>query len=290
MDGVAGRVGKAVLVVSDMHFGDGAQYYASLSECMARAIREIRSRDPVEVEVVINGDAVAGRGIFRSQEVQNIVQLGSEQAWWCAWTIRGWQQELRASRWVVVLGNHDHTHKENLAQQLVILLRLLGVPAVFGGRSYVGNFALDDREGCWFQAEHGFGVSSYYANSYAEIRAVWRKFIEHAVVDNLVISRFLRAHVHWLNIGQAVGMEVAIDTTGGWHRQERLSLPSDVRNTGMLLYWHDGERLQIEPIEASRELLMEESRSAGLHYRNLEEAARAMQELTEWAWGQGLCG
>ena len=41
------------------------------------------------------------------------------------------------------------------AAQLVALLRILDVPAYYAGRTYTGNFAADDREGMWYEAEHG---------------------------------------------------------------------------------------------------------------------------------------
>lgn len=280
---------KATLVLSDMHYGDGAQLHETLSECMKRAIERVNNFYPNEIEVIVNGDAVAGRGIFRNQETQNIVQLGPEQVAWCAWEIRNWDKRLAYSkkRWVIILGNHDHSKKENLAQQLVFMLRLMNVNAVYKQRAYIGSFATEPREDMYFQAEHGFGVSSYYANSYAEIRSVWQKFIEHAKVDDVHISRFLRAHSHWLNIGQAVGLDVAIDTTGGWHRQERMTLSTAMRQTGMLLYLWNGN-LQIETIKADQDLLVKETHDPGLHYKNLEAAGQALQEVIAWGKEQGL--
>jgi len=280
---------KATLVVSDLHFGDGAQLYATLRECMDRAIDRIKAFEPDETEVVLNGDAVAGRGIYRSQEMQNALQFGAEQAWWCAWEIRQWQEALRASRWVMVRGNHDGSNKENLASQLVMMLQIMGIPSVYQARSYVGNFAADERDDSWYEAQHGFGASSYYANSYESIRECWRRFIEHAVTSGINVSRFLRGHTHWLNVGQTVGLGVAIDTTGGWHRQERDKLASDTRNTGLLIYLHDGEALDIVTVEADRMLLLSDTDNPGLHYETLSAAAAAMKSVTGWAHERGLC-
>jgi hypothetical protein len=280
---------KATLDISDMHYGDSAQLLGTLRECMGRAIGVVRSWQPDEIEVVLNGDAVAGRGVYRDQGMQNAIQFGAEQVWFAAYDIYNWQKTLRAGRWVVVKGNHDHAHKENLASQLVAVLRLLGVNAVYFPRAYVGNFAQDDGDGAiWFDAQHGFGASSYYANSYEAIRECWRLYIERSMVDNLKISRFLRAHTHWLNTGQVVGFGVSVDTTGGWHRQERDKLPSDTRNTGVLAYRHDGQQLTVTPVEANRKLLVEETQDCGLHYKTMSEAARALQVMSNWAHQQGL--
>jgi hypothetical protein len=280
---------KATIVISDLHFGDSAQLYATLRECMNRAIGVARAFEPDEIEVVLNGDAVAGRGIYRSQEMQNALQFGADQCWWCAWEIQSWQQELGAGRWVIVRGNHDHSMKENLAGQLVMSLRLLGVPAVYAGRTHIGNFSANEAECMWYDAAHGFGASSYYANSYESIRETWRLYIERSQNDNIRVMRFLRGHTHWLNVGQTVGLGVAIDTTGGWHRQERDKLPADTRNTGLLVYLHDGASLNVVTVEADRKLLLADTENPGLHYETMAAAAAAMQRVTVWAHERGLC-
>jgi len=273
---------KATMNISDMHFGDQAQLFNSLNETIAKAIQQIREFKPDKTVVILNGDAVAGRGIFRFQSVQNVVQLGAWQAAWTAWEISRWHKELAADEWVVLLGNHDNSNKENLAQQLAIFLKLLGVPTRYAQREEVGNFTCDDENGIWYHAEHGSGYSSYYANSYSEIRACWRKFVEVAQVEKVVISRFLRAHTHWLNIGQTIGLETAIDTTGGWHRQERLSLASDIRQTGVLLYLADGADMEVRAVPADLSTLVEETKSPSLMFRNMERAGFGLARMAEW--------
>lgn len=279
---------KVTIAVSDQHYGDKAQLWGTLDETMDRAIAQVKDFKPDKVKVLLVGDIVAGKGIFRFQEVQNIVQVGAWQAAWAAWEISKWDEELQADEWVVILGNHDNSSKENLAQQVAIFLKLLGVPSRYANREEVGSFTTEDDDGIWYHAEHGSGYSSYYANSYAEIRACWKKFVEVAHVDKITISRFLRAHTHWLNVGQTIGIETAIDTTGGWHRQERLSLPSAVRQTGILLYLADGHDLEIVPVTADRELLVDECRSPALMFNNMERAGFALGQMAKWGVGQGL--
>ena len=280
--------GKATLVASDLHYGDSGQLYHTLEECMGRAVARLAATKAKEREVVINGDAVAGKGVYRGQESQNAIQGGAEQVWFAARDIKRWQEVAKANRWVIIRGNHDHANKENLASQLVVSLKLLGIPSIYRARSYVGNFAPKGAPLCSYDAQHGFGASSYYANSYEGIRECWRLYIERAQKDEVLLARFLRAHTHWLNVGQVVGLGVAIDTTGGWHRQERDKLPSDTRNTGVLLYTHDGQALRIETIEAQRKLLLEETDDACLHYRTMAAAAEALTEMTAWAKCEGL--
>ena len=280
---------KATLDISDMHFGDSAQLYGTLQECMERAIVMVRDFAPLETEVVLNGDAVAGRGIFRGQAMQNALQLGSEQAWWAAHEIQQWQHGLRASRWIIILGNHDNSERENLAAQLAMCLQMLGVNAYYAGRSYTGNFSADERDDSWYEAEHGFGGSDYYANSYTEIRAMWRKYVERACIDDIHLSRVLLGHTHWLNIGQAAGIKYAIDTTGGWHRQERLKLAGDTRDTGMILYLHDGQNLRVQDVRSDAKLLIEETRDPALHYKTMRAASDALLAVTKWGHERGLC-
>ena len=280
---------KATLVVSDQHFGDAGQFYRPLSECMGRAIAEINDFKPDEIQIVCNGDVVAGRGIFRLQEMQNIVQLGPEQVYWAGWEIKQWNKKFdKEPEWIIILGNHDNSKRENLARQLVLFLRLLEVPSKYADREYIGYFG--DKEAA-FHVSHGFGYSSYYANSYAEIRAAWRKFIEIAQVSGVNITRFIRAHVHKINIGQEIGLDCQIDTSGGWHKQERLSLEFSVRTTGFLLYLYDTNThppLIVKAIEADRELLISENKNIALHYRNMEAAGRALADVAAWGRVEGI--
>lgn len=282
---------KATLSLSDMHFGDAGQLYRTLQRAMQCATDQIRDFAPDELECLANGDAVAGRGIFRDQEMQNALQFGGEQIWWAAWWLREWTLRFQGARprWRIIKGNHDSAKQENLAQQLVSVLRLLDVPAAYTHRAYIGNFAAEPAEDMWFEAQHGFGNSSYYANSYESIREAWRMYIEHTQRDGRCIARFLRAHTHWLNVGQVIGLGVHIDTTGGWHRQERARLAADTRNTGLLLYLHDGQKLSIVPIEADRQTLLQDTDDPSLHYETMAAAAAALREATTWAHERGLC-
>jgi hypothetical protein len=275
---------KATVEVSDTHFGDKAQLHDTLHDCMDRAIEIVGKFEPDIVEVDVDGDAAAGKGIFRNQETQNIVQLGGEQVWWAAWEFLGWHKRLGATRWNIIKGNHDNSAKENLAIQLAMVMHLLGIPVRYCDRALVANFAEPVRADQWYQVEHGAGVSSYHANSYSEIRNCMRKAMEISYADGIRISRFLRAHSHWMNVGQAIGLECAIDTTGGWHRQERLELGGDIRSTGMIVYLHDGEKLDIIPVPADSHLLISESRSLRLGYRNMEIASQALQNVSEWLY------
>ena len=280
---------KATLVLSDLHFGDAGQFYKSLMECMDRAIIEINNFKPDVTQVALNGDAAAGRGIFRLQEAQNIVQLGPEQIYWAGWEIRQWDRRLdNKAEWYIILGNHDHSNRENLARQLVLFLRLLGINARYADREFIGYFG--DKEAA-FHMSHGFGYSSYYANSYSEIRAAWKKFIEIAQIDGIHIDRFIRAHVHKLNLGQEIGLNCQIDTSGGWHKQERISLEFSVQTTGVLLYLHNAGAqppLTIKAIEANRDLLLSENKNIALHYRNMEAAGRVLSDVAAWGRVEGI--
>ena len=280
---------KATLVLSDAHFGDAGQFYRPLMECMGRAITIINTFKPDETQIVANGDVVAGRGIFRLQEMQNIVQLGPEQVYWAGWEIKQWNRKFdKEPKWHIILGNHDNSKRENLARQLVLFLRLLGVDSKYEDREYIGYFG--DKEAA-FHVSHGFGYSSYYANSYSEIRAAWKKFIEVSRINDIRIDRFIRAHVHKLNIGQEIGLDCQIDTSGGWHKQERLSLEFSVQTTGLLLYLYDTNAqppLTVKAVEANRDVLISENHNIALHYRNMEAAGRALADVAAWGRVEGI--
>ena len=284
---------KATLNMSDLHYGDGGQLHAALQGCVERAIQTVLDFQPDEKEVICNGDTAAGRGIFRRQEATVIAQLGSEQVWYAAWEVKGWHERLKATRWIFVDGNHDNAHGENLAIQLVAMLQLLGVPAYYAGRTYTGNFALVEAPGQWYEAEHGFGGSDYYATSYTAIRAAARKFMQRVKRDKIELSRLLYGHTHWIETGKTVGDDYCIDVTGGWHAQRRHGLAADIRRTGMIAYLHDSTggpqgTLDVREIVADQEAVVAETRDVGLVYKNMAAAAAALSQCAEWARSRGL--
>jgi hypothetical protein len=277
---------KGTLLLSDAHYGDAGQYCLSFRKCVEDSIRQLKECD--ERVVIVNGDMVAGQGIFREQFAQNLLQFGPEQVTWAAWDIREWDRDLKAT-WHIIRGNHDHHRRANMAHLLAVMLHLFGVKVKYHDRAFVGNFAPYAHPDHYFEAQHGAGSSSYYANSYSEIRNCWAKFIELARQEKVVVSRFMRAHSHWLNVGQTIGNDVAIDTTGGWHRQERMSLSDVTRIPGVILYrWQD--ELDITTIPADKDTLFSETKDRTLHYRNMAHAAEALSAVDAWGTEQGLWG
>lgn len=278
---------KATLLCSDLHYGDAGQYLQSLRATMSKAINLVAGAD--EIEIISNGDAAAGRGIFRDQGMQNSVQLGSDQVLFCAADFYDWVSKLGTQTDVsIIIGNHDFTNKENLAVQLTMILQLLGIGSRYYSRNKVANLAPRGAEPYLLDVRHGFGASSYYANNASSLVDAMRTHIVESRTTGQVIRRFARGHTHWLNVGQVIALDVELDTTGGWHRQERMNLGMDPRVTGVVVYLHDGKDLDIIPVQAPLELLLEENNDIALHYKNLGEASKALNRMAMWAKGRGL--
>lgn len=278
---------KCTLVMSDAHYGDAGQLLGSLRSTMTEAMT--LCTDATEIEVVSNGDAAAGRGIFREQGIGSILQLGSQQVMFCASDFYDWHiLSGKRAKWSIIQGNHDYSMRENLAIELAMWLKLMSVPVTFRNRRYVCNLAPAGNPEYLMEFQHGFGASSYYANSAGTIQEALRSHIIETLSTGQIIRRFGRGHTHWMNIGQTIAFDVAIDTTGGWHRQERLQLAGDPRMTGVIVYRHDGSNLSIHPVQPAAGLLLGETNDATLHYQTMAEAAKALRRMTSWAQKQGL--
>lgn len=282
---------KATILASDRHYGDRAQYISTMREATRRAIQVVKNFKPDTIECIENGDTVSGRDIFSHQGLQNAVQLGRDQVWLALHDMQQWHQalaDIAPTEWVFVQGNHDEVARESLVPGLVQTARMLGLAAKFGGRVHVGNFAPEGAEPHYYEAQHGFQGSGYYANGASEIVAAMRSHIEYTLTLGKRIQRFLRGHTHWVNVGQAVAYDCVIDTTGGWHRNERMKLPSAMRDTGLLVYLHNGKDLRVVPVMADSGLLQDETYNRTHNYRVAKEASEALLEMAEWAVEQGI--
>lgn len=243
-----------------------------------------------EIEVLIVGDAVAGKGIFRGQEFINLLQLGNDQVLYAAWKLRQWVKNVQIAsqcdnvRVSLVLGHHDHSNRDNLCIQLVAMLHLMDVNARYCGEEYIGEFG----DGRKFLALHGFGRSSYYPASYAEIRDTWKNIIGKAVLSDgkVVVNRVLFGHTHWYNVGLNLAPGLSADVLGGFNRVDKLRYGYAWRPSGMIVYYGASE---VIPIEADLDLLQAELGAGDrLKFDNLRDIAETMGDVFAWGKERGF--
>lgn len=276
---------KITISSSDAHFGDVAQMLLSWRDTHEKAIARAARFEPDVIDVVINGDLTAGKGIFRGQENRVVLQNANHQALWAAWELAPYYHrltEIAPTTLKILWGNHDDNESIDIADYLVDQLALLGVPAEYYPVFAMGNFAAKERDGAWWHASHGFGHSDYYARTYTDIRDLWRLHAEFNRTEGIYINRFLRAHSHLLSLYDPILPDCFSDTTGGWHVQTRWNIGRAVRDTGLILYLDDGVETLAIPEFADRKLVMKESRDPDLYTRNRAAAAKAVGKALSW--------
>jgi len=113
---------KATVIISDLHFGDEnvmLETYKSAVNNLINKLKEIAKEEEIsEINVILNGDIVAGRGIFRGQEAQNIFNKGNIQVLYASAHILDLHKELTQianTKYFVIKGNHDNHRGDNYA-------------------------------------------------------------------------------------------------------------------------------------------------------------------------------
>jgi len=279
--------GQYSVAFGDMHMGDVGVMLNCLRECQQTVVETARMLQPRRIVLMDVGDSVAGRGVFRNQELTLILPLAAPQVLWAAWEIRRWHMALREACpeaeivWLGVDGNHKALG-ENVSYMLAMVLRLFDVPWMYCGRHMVENLALSAEDPYLLRAEHGFGGSSYYPNSYAFIRGTWQSLLQadrkHA---GSYIRRVVCGHTHWLNIDFSVGDDRRLDTVGGFQRQERYNLPQVTRPVGMVTYYHDGASLTVGKVMPKQATVDRDEENPTLDMENQIAAAKALLQVHE---------
>jgi hypothetical protein len=235
--------GKLTLNRSDDHFTDRAHTIRCHREMWQKSLLVLRQYQPRVIEVVCNGDAVAGRGIYRNQEMDSLLQTGDEQLKVAAIKIAEECEELRREfpdaeiTLRVLTGNHDRAMGEPLAPALVLRLRALGVPAVYHGDVCILNLASSGTYNVLF--EHGYGYSRISPSSPAWLATMQEKIINlyrRGYHGEKRIRRISHGHTHFFTLGIERIRDLFFDTTGGCQRNDRTSLGKNQRPQGWIIY------------------------------------------------------
>ncbi len=283
----AAQARKLTIACGDTQFGDQGHLYECWQECCQCAVELAKAEQPAEVEIVHVGDLASGRGIYRNQELRNILPLAQPHVLWGCWELLNLMRDLTAAAPQAKVygrnlqGNHDLAMGENLALIVPVIMSVLGVEWKFCGRQTLVNLAAEGAPPYVIQAEHGYGHSSYYPNSYSQIRGTWQDLLskDRRYQGQQFIWRVVCGHTHWLNIGYALAEGRFLDTVGGFQRQDRLSLPPSGRPVGMIAYSHDGARVMIRAITPDQATLDRLEDDQELDVRNALTASQQLLKM-----------
>lgn len=279
----------ATLAISDLHQCDADFLHDSFLSMLDRALAVLDEARPEQLTLVIAGDLVSGTGVFRGQEVRNIINMPHWQALVGAVFVDHIISQLKdiitTIKVIYVKGHHDVAQftRSELGWWVVdFLRRLANVEAHYYSTEVIINLGTPD---CPHYAivVHGSGYSRFRPQS----PTFQENMIRHVMDLNTQrppeqhIRRVISGHSHWLDVGFRISeWGLAFDSIGGWQRNRRLSLSFTSRPTGGILYL-PGEHLRIEEVRPDPDVVARETYDPRLAARNIVQVGELLAEGME---------
>ncbi len=263
------------LVISDMHIGDSdflPNTFLSCIDNIKLAMTKLsKIFDIKNFILVLNGDIVSGRDVYRNQHLRNLVQRGHWQIELGAHMIREVHEAVQdivpINKTFVLKGNH-----ENLGENYMIYLSNYLKNTWYAGHSKVLNIGHPiGQYNVLFT--HGFGRSEYYPVSYGVIRDCWKTFNQYRTTG-VQIEEICVGHTHWLQ--PRLYLEgLTFNVTGGFQRWEKTI---SQRPSGFLLMLHTDGETSVTGIRADPEIEAREQSAGDLEFTNLEFYSKKLRE------------
>lgn len=296
--------GRLTIRRSDEHCADKQHMLASLAQCEEKLLVLVEQYQPDEIVLAWGDDIVAGRGIYKEQDLDSATSSPDEQIMVGAWKMRRFLERLREKSSAVVYsevfnGNHNYAGSTPMTPGLFFTARALceDLPDVkwrlCGDRALI-NLAFEGTHNAL--VTHGFGHSKVSPNSGAFIDAMKDVLIQMArnLEKHEQPRRIVSGHTHWLSLGMERINELYWDTTGGFQRNTRVKLGMNQRPSGMAVYVSlPGMKDEIlKPIEVkpNPETYLAEIESPTLVSENLRDVGESITAAKELMQERGLLG
>jgi len=259
--------GRLTLVLSDLHIGDTdhlpSSYWSTISNLL-EILKVLKERFVIpHINIVLNGDIVCGRQVFRFQEFRTLVPRGHWQVFLAEMILKDTIKEIEKVLKVKDIYFLKGTHEEH-AENYVLYLKRTFPNTKYAGHKLILNIG-EDIGKCNIMFTHGYGSSEYYPISYSLIRDLWKTISEHKKRD-VPIERVCIGHYHWLNVEQNFESFI-LDCTGGFQRWE---LTLSQRPVGAILYFFYEDTITAIPVRPDKKILDEELSDPGLEYKNMK--------------------
>lgn len=238
--------GLLTLRASDHHYGD-AQHLLSCGHALEEKFLEVvKQYEPERIQLIAGDDWIAGRGIYREQDldmatsdVNEQIALGSVKAYELLTRIR--QITDVPVTWRVLRGNHDFANKISMTESLFLSMKVLcadipNVDFVMHWDCLTANLA---DEGTYnVLVRHGFGYSKISPAGPAFIDAVKDEILskQRFMLPHQHYRRVISGHGHWAAIGIEHIVGLPFDTAGGLQRNVRIRLGANQRPVGWVVY------------------------------------------------------
>ncbi len=259
------------LVLSDTHFGHEdflPETYLSTVETLKRVLSVIKKLFKIRaLRVVLNGDIVSGREVYRLQYLANLLPKGHWQVFLAEIMLKDLFEDIGRIVDIDSVYLIKGTHESQAENYLLYLKRTLkgnGYHAVYSGKSLVLNIA--DPVGTYnVLFTHGRGRSDYYPVSLAMIRDLWKALNQHKLMK-IPIERCCMGHTHWLTVNLELE-GLTLDVTGAFQRWKH---SESQRPCGMILYLCTESDCVPIPIRPDRKVETWEKRDGALEYKNIQ--------------------
>ena len=222
---------------SDYHFHNKGHLLNCFASIVDKTCDAIKRFAPRQFRGSVGGDVVQGRGIFKQQELENVLGKSEQQVAAAAWRFLEFDQRVAEAlngaprSWVVIQGNHDYSMGDSTCMQFVYACRQLGVPMRFVGPRWVLNIADTGTHNVFVQ--HGYGSNQASPSPAALIKETLKTLLDlshRGYVGEKEIKRVWHGH--------CFDEETEILTPYGWQRHDQLTRDSVVmtynRDTGHL--------------------------------------------------------
>jgi len=271
------KKGKAVLtvVISDTHLGDANHLpdtYWSTINTLVNTIKVLNEQySIVRCNLVLNGDIVSGRGVFRFQEFRNVVHRGHWQVFVAEMIVKDTLREISKVVPVETTYLLKGTH-EALAENYILYLKKILNNSKYLGHYGILNIAEPIGEyNVLFT--HGSGKSDYYPVSYDLMRDIWRALSDYKI-GKIPIERYSVGHSHWLAVNMPL-VGAVIDNTGGFQKWEHTM---SQRPSGLLLYLFTNNQCIAMPIKPDSKTEQKERNDPMLEYKTTAYYAQVLMK------------
>jgi len=277
---------------SDDHHGDKNHLLSCASSLTEKVKVLVGQYEPDRIQIIGWDDWIAGRGIYKEQDLDSATSDVNEQIAVGAIKTRRFMQAIRSvSKSPIechcLRGNHEYAHGVSMAESLFFQNRtvcedLPEVKFVYHWDNATINLAA---EGVYnVLVRHGHGYSKHSPNSPAFIDAIKDELLvkQRQMQPHEQYRRILSGHTHWLTLGLERIHGLYWDTTGGLQRNTRVRIGDNQRPVGWIVYVSpadmDGNILQPIALRPDDDTYQREIADPHLAGANYKDAADCLKE------------
>lgn len=293
--------GLMTLRDSDRHHGDENHLLSCAAQLEEKFCVLLNIYKPDRIQYIGFDDWIAGRGIFKEQDLQCAVSDPLQQIQVGAIKARRFFQKVRAVteapiHVVWLKGNHEYAGALSLSEYLhdKTCLVCKDIPNITWqepvDRALV-NLASEGHHN--MLAFHGWGHSKNSPNSPGFIDAAKDAMllVQRKLPPEQHIRRVASGHTHWFDRGTERIPGISFDTTGGLQRNNRVKLGFNQRPIGWLVYVSpSGSNDILQPIGLTPDIDTYEREMSDAHLAaaNKEDCAVALSEYRQLLRDRGL--